>query len=116
METKELTCICCPMGCRLTAEIDGTNIRITGNTCKRGAEYGVRELTDPTRVVTGTVRMANGKPCPAKTVEAVKKAKIFDVLAEMKTIHPAPPIAIGDVLAENIAGTGVSLVATGNRE
>lgn len=115
MEIKQLTCIVCPMGCRLTAQIDENGISISGNTCKRGAEYGVRELTDPTRVVTSTVRLETGT-CPVKTASAVRKAAIPDVLAEIRAVRAARPIRIGDVLKANIAGTGADLVATANRE
>ena len=54
--TKELTCICCPMGCRLSIELDdgtGDILSVTGNTCKRGHDYGISELTAPVRMVTG---------------------------------------------------------------
>ena len=55
---QELTCIGCPLGCLINVEIrDGKIISVTGNTCKRGWEYAVKEMTDPTRIVTTTVRI-----------------------------------------------------------
>ena len=52
METRNLTCIGCPMGCPLTVKIEnGTVLSVEGNTCKRGAIYGKKEVTDPTRIV-----------------------------------------------------------------
>ena len=37
METRNLTCIGCPMGCPLTVKIEnGTVLSVEGNTCKRG--------------------------------------------------------------------------------
>ena len=61
MEKRNLTCIGCPMGCALLVEMDGKEIiSVTGNTCKKGAEYAVKEVTDPTRIVTTTVRVKNG--------------------------------------------------------
>ena len=48
METRNLTCIGCPMGCPLTVKIEnGTVLSVEGNTCKRGAIYGKKEVTDP---------------------------------------------------------------------
>ena len=42
MEKRNLTCIGCPMGCALLVEMDGKEIiSVTGNTCKKGAEYAV---------------------------------------------------------------------------
>ena len=44
MEIKEFTCIRCPMGCALRAEVeDGKVVRVTGNTCKRGEDYAQQE-------------------------------------------------------------------------
>jgi hypothetical protein len=58
MEERKLTCIGCPMGCQLQVIIkDGIVEKVTGNTCKRGADYGKKEVTDPTRIVTSTVRV-----------------------------------------------------------
>ena len=37
MKTRELTCIVCPLGCRIKVELDGDKIvSVTGNTCPRG--------------------------------------------------------------------------------
>ena len=55
MEERNLTCIGCPLGCALKVTIDGENVTVTGNTCKRGADYGAKEVTHPTRIVTSTV-------------------------------------------------------------
>lgn len=61
METRNLTCIGCPMGCPLTVKIEnGTVLSVEGNTCKRGAIYGKKEVTDPTRIVTTTVHVSGG--------------------------------------------------------
>ena len=60
MEERNLTCIGCPLGCALKVTIDGDNVTVTGNTCKRGADYGANEVTHPTRIVTSTVCVKNG--------------------------------------------------------
>ncbi len=38
METRELICIGCPLGCPQTASVDGQNISVKGNTCKQGED------------------------------------------------------------------------------
>ena len=59
--TRELTCIGCPMGCPLTVTMEaGEVISVTGNTCKRGDIYARKEVTNPTRIVTSTVRVTGG--------------------------------------------------------
>lgn len=55
----ELTCIVCPMGCHLNVEQSEEGFKVEGNTCKRGEKYAVQELTNPTRVITTTVKLEN---------------------------------------------------------
>ena len=113
-ETKELTCIRCPMGCRLTAETEnGALISVKGNTCRRGAEYARTEAVAPVRTVTSTVRAVGGvRPVVAvKTVPEVPKEKIFDVMAAVRGVTVKAPVRIGDVVLRGVAGTGSDLVA-----
>ena len=115
--TREMTCIICPMGCRLTAEVEGDAIRVSGHTCKRGETYAVQEITCPMRTVTSLIAVdgATLPLCPVKTAGQVPKAKIDDVLAELKAARAAAPIKLGQVLIPNVAGTGVDIIATANR-
>ena len=54
---KDITCIVCPRGCRMTVNnIDGQYI-VEGNSCIRGSKYGIDEVTNPRRVITSTVRL-----------------------------------------------------------
>ena len=44
MSTRNLTCIGCPMGCQLTAELAGGEVvSVRGNTCARGEAYARKE-------------------------------------------------------------------------
>ena len=62
MEEKNLICIGCPMGCPLTVKMEhGEVVSVTGNTCKRGDIYARKEVTNPTRIVTSTVRVDRRK-------------------------------------------------------
>ena len=116
MKTMEMTCIRCPMGCRLTVTQDGDTFTVSGNTCRRGEEYGIQEMRCPMRTVTSSVRVEGGRRpvCSVKTAENVKKADIPEVLAAIRGIRVKAPVAIGDIVCPNIAGTGVNLVATAN--
>ena len=114
MENRILTCIGCPLGCSLTAVPQGDGWEISGYTCKRGLDYARKELTRPERTVTSTVRVAGGQArvVSVRTATDVPKDAIFTVMEAVNAILAQAPIAIGDVLCENIAGTGVALVAT----
>ena len=116
MEIKSLTCIGCPMGCSLTVTMDGENITVEGNTCPVGEKYAKKEVTNPTRVVTSSVRVngADIARVSVKTACDIPKNKIFDCMAEIMKIEVNAPVSIGDVIIENCAGTGVSVVATKN--
>ena len=78
MEKRELTCISCPMGCQMTVYMDNGDIKVTGNTCKRGEIYAKKEVTDPRRVVTSSVRVKNGEliRVSVKTETDIPKDKI----------------------------------------
>ena len=79
--TRELICIGCPMGCPLIVTMEaGEVISVTGNTCKRGDVYARKEVTNPTRIVTSTVRVFGGDAdmVSVKTKEDIPKGKIFE--------------------------------------
>ena len=119
MEKIELTCISCPLGCPLTVEMEGdTVISVTGNTCKRGDAYARKEVTNPTRIVTSIVRVKGGKipMVSVKTRSDIPKGKIFDCAKALQDIVVDAPVHIGDVIVENVADTGVPIVATKNVE
>lgn len=111
---QELICIVCPQGCRLTVEEVNGELKVSGNTCKRGEQYGITEVTAPTRVITSTVKLEGGRypRLPVKTAGAVPKGMIFDCMKEIDKIIAVSPVEKGEVLLSNILGTGVDIVAT----
>lgn len=118
MEKRELICIGCPLGCPLTVTMEGEQITVTGNTCKRGEIYAKKEVTNPTRVVTSSVHVKNGEIAmvSVKTKNDIPKDKIFACMKEISAVAVPAPVHIGDVVIENCAGTGVPVIATKNVE
>lgn len=117
MEKVNLICIGCPLGCPLEVEMNGKEVvSVSGNTCKNGDKYARKELTNPTRIVTSTVRVVGGTLAmvSVKTASDIPKGKIFDCVKELQAIDVPAPVAIGDVIIADVAGTGVSVVATKN--
>lgn len=107
------------MGCPLVVTMDGGDVvSVTGNTCKRGEIYGRKEVTNPTRIVTSTVRVSGGSidMVSVKTKEDIPKGKIFECVKALKSVEVPAPVHIGDVLVKDVAGTGVDIVATKNVE
>lgn len=119
MEKRELICIGCPMGCRMTVELEGGEVRsVSGYTCPRGKTYAEKEVTHPTRIVTSTVKVTGGvkERVSCKTASDIPKAKIADVMAAINAAAVTAPIGIGDVLIKDAAGTGVDVIATANAQ
>ncbi len=114
--TMKLICINCPKGCEMNVTVDGANVTVTGNSCPKGETYAKSEVTNPTRMVTGLVRVAGTRrPLPVKTRVAIPKAKIAEVTNLLANTTVIPPKDIGDVIVENVCGTGVDIVATAKR-
>ncbi len=114
-EITTFTCICCPLGCQLEVSFnaDGEIDEITGNTCKRGAEYAAREATAPERMVTAVLPAAGClEPVSVKTASPVPKKLVADVLAACMALQLEAPIAAGDVLIADVCETGVPVLAT----
>lgn len=119
MEKRELTCIGCPLGCSITVTMENGEVTdVTGNTCKRGDIYARKEVTNPTRIVTSSVRVSGGKikMVSCKTKEDIPKGKIFEVSNALESVVVKAPVKIGQVVLSNVAGTGVDVVATKNIE
>lgn len=115
METRELICINCPMGCALHVELEnGQVISVTGNTCPRGKAYGESEVIHPVRMVTSIVPVTGGEipMVSCKTASPVPKEKMFDVVEALADISIEAPVHIGDVVLADAAGTGIDVIAT----
>ena len=113
MEKRELICITCPMGCALTAEIDGEKITVSGNRCPRGEKYAVAELTHPTRTLTSTVACSNreGRFVAVKSKTPISKEKLFDAMKAINETKVKAPIKAGDVVIPALFGEA-DIVAT----
>ena len=111
---KTLTCINCPIGCRLTVEIeDGKVTQVKGATCKRGIDYARQEAIAPTRMVTAVVNVPDSElPLSVKTASPIPKDKIFDCMKAIENAKVTAPMHIGDVVCKDVCGTGVDVVCT----
>ena len=108
---KELVCIVCPRGCRLSVD---ENFNVTGNACNRGPKYAIDELTNPKRMLTSTVKVIDGEInlVPVVTKNPIPKDKVFEVMNEINKIKIKAPVFVGDVIISNVLNLGVDIVAT----
>ena len=112
---KELVCIVCPRGCRLTVD-EENDFAVSGNSCPRGAEYGHNEIKSPTRVLTSTVRLTGGslRRCPVRTDRPVPREKLLEIMSLLNEVELTSPVTIGQPVLENVLGTGANVIVTRN--
>ncbi len=109
---KTITCTECPNGCQVTIELNGGEIlNISGNLCLKGKFYAENEIIAPRRVLTSTVKTADGRVLPVKTDLPILKENIFSVMKKVNTITVTTPIEIGEIVFKNI-DENINLIAT----
>lgn len=104
---KKLTCILCPCGCAL--EVDMDSVTVTGNSCPKGARYGINEVFHPVRTVTSAVFVANRQntTVSVKTSQPVPKERIFDVMKIIRALRVEAPVSAGDVIMTDVFGADI---------
>lgn len=111
---KQLVCIGCPRGCRLTVEENNGEFIVAGNTCPRGKAFAISEMTEPKRTICSTVKTVfPGCPVlPVRVSDDIPKDRIFDVMREINAVVLTERIGRGDVIIENVLGLGVDVIST----
>jgi CxxC motif-containing protein len=106
---REITCIVCPRGCRMTADIQAERITVTGHSCNRGEKHAVAEILHPVRSLTSIVRVSNrlDTMVSVKSEAPVPKEKMFAVMERIHATTVEAPIEIGDVILDDIFGTRI---------
>lgn len=112
---KNVTCIICPMSCRITVCGEDKKIEsIEGYNCKRGKEYAETEFICPKRNLTAIVK-AEGYKTPVisvRTSKPIPKDMQAECMEIIKSIVVKPPFETGRTVAENILDTGSDLILT----
>lgn len=112
---KEITCIVCPIGCKILVKTNGKHFDIcNGNKCKKGIEYARSEALDPRRMLTSSVLVNKGEwpLVSVKSSKPVPKNKINQVLKLIKKAKVDAPINLGQNILKNVANTGIDIIAT----
>jgi len=117
MEVKDMICIVCPLGCRL--KVSGSEAGqgayvVKGNKCFRGEDYGIKEMTNPTRVLTTTVIItgATVKRLPVRTSGAIPKKLLRQAMDLINKVEVKAPVKSGQIIIDNILGTGIDIIAS----
>jgi len=113
--STSLICIVCPIGCDLQVLHDTSEIlSVQGNLCPRGVDYAEKELFDPHRTITTSVRVRGGEMplASVRTTEPVPKHLIRKIVALVKELKLEAPVEFGQVIIQDVEGTGVDVVTT----
>lgn len=99
---NEETIICgfCPKSCQMKATGSVSELLVKGAECAKGSTYARQELINPARIVTSSVRIANGvQPLlPIKTSRPVAKSSISSVIKVCKKITVLAPVKLGQTV------------------
>ena len=115
MKEQQITCINCPVGCRMAVTLndEGEVIQVAGNTCPRGDKYARQECTLPLRMITAVIPASGSEtPLSVKTASPVPKQMIAEVMGELRKAKVAAPVKLGETVVKNVCGTGVDIIAT----
>ncbi len=118
-ERIPLTCIICPMGCSMEVEVETDTsghkkvLSVKDNGCKCGEQYAAKELQNPTRTLTTTIKVEGGvlPVVPVKTAGEVPKASLLQCMEVVRRASCKAPVKRGDILLYDLLGTGINVIA-----
>ncbi len=112
---SKLVCITCPRGCTINIEPkEGGEWKVTGQSCKRGREFAINEMTHPMRTICSTIKTIykDAPVVPCRVSSDIPKDKIFDVMKEINKTVIDKQLKRGDVAIPNVLGLGVDVIIT----
>jgi NADPH-dependent 2,4-dienoyl-CoA reductase/sulfur reductase-like enzyme/CxxC motif-containing protein len=114
-EGTEIICLTCPNACRGRVALNeaGEVTKIANYLCKRGEEFAVKEIKDPERVLTATVRTNNpDQPLLAvRTDRPIPKKLLGKCMRELGQIEIRRPVEAGEIIVPNLLESGANLIA-----
>ena len=114
-ETKKFICVSCPVGCLLKVTVRGKEVlSVEDNGCPLGIKYAKNEIANPVRTFTSTVRVSGAHlpVCPVRSRIPLPLSKMRDVASEVAKVQAIAPISIGQILIEDVCGTGSDIIAS----
>jgi CxxC motif-containing protein len=92
----------------------GTEVLVSGNACPKGDAYGRQEAVNPMRSLTTTVATdsAERRRLPVHTLGEIPLSRLRDAMAELDSVVAHAPLRCGQLVAPNLLGLGVDVVAS----
>lgn len=112
MTKKIIQCKVCNLSCNLQIEKIDKQYKVTGNRCNRGKEFGLKEIEEPDRIITGRALLKNGpmSRVPVKSTDLIPSEKVDEVMEIIKNTVVYAPVNKGEIVIKNILNTGVDIV------
>jgi CxxC motif-containing protein len=112
---RRLLCIECPQSCLLEVS-DGEEITVANNKCERGKAYAAKEITNPARTLTTTVKtvFADFPRLPVRSAAEIPLNLVIPAVRALDTVIVCRRLQPGDIVLDRIPGTDVPLIATGD--
>ena len=112
---KKIICIKCPKGCEIITTYDGNEItELFGNSCSLGPVYAEKELNNPERTITTTVKILNALVplIPVWSENPVEKASVIDIVKFLKNKVVYAPVQKGQILFKNILNKNINIISS----
>ncbi len=108
---KELVCIVCPNGCKLTIDGEGS---VENAKCPKGVEFATEEMTNPMRTVCSTVATTfpDFPVLPVRTSQPIPKSKIPELMVLINAVIIKTPLSRGEVILEDLFGSDADLISS----
>ncbi len=103
-------CTQCPNGCRISLK------DFSGGRCDKGADFARRELENPVRILTSTVKVGGreeGKTVSVRTEDPIPRSLLIKGMELVNSLEVQAPVAVGDIIYENFLNTATNLISTG---
>ena len=109
---KNLICIVCPIGCRLTVTGTPDDLQVSGHICPKGITYADDEINNPTRMICTTAKIKGGihPVVPVRTDRPLPERYKFEVVKEINKLTLQAPVKMEDIVIKDVFGTGVNIV------
>jgi len=114
-DVDRLTCVLCPVGCELEVRNDPAGgLQVQGNQCDKGVPFALEEILYPKRNLATSIPVKGTatKMVSVRLSGPVARELIFPILAEISKLRPEAPVRRGQILIDDVLGTGVDVIAT----
>ena len=113
-KNKIMVCMLCPKSCSLSVADNFNGVSIENNGCNKGIQFAKKELADPERILTSTMKVDHGV-LPLVSVRGdnpVKKDELKALIKQLDGMTLYAPVLSGQIVASDFGRNSVNIIAT----